>query len=135
MNNIELFKEFEKNLSFKVTDDIYSSFQQCSGDLNPLHVDKSFAKGKGFLDVVMYGNILNAFISYTIGMELPTKEVILQLQDIQYKNPVYLNDELKLNIKAVDVQDEWSVVIFKYKFLNQNGIIVAKGNIQIGVFE
>ena len=134
MNNIELFKGFEKVITFEVTDAVYTSFQLCSGDLNPLHVDKAFANKNGFPDIVMYGNILNAFLSYTVGMELPTKDVILQTQDIQYKQPVYLHDKLQLSIKAIDVQDEWHVVIFKYKFTNHEGVIVAKGNVQIGVF-
>lgn len=134
MANIALFNGFVKDIPFKVTYDVYQLFQACSKDLNPLHTNLAFARDKGFSGLVMYGNILNNFISYAIGMELPTQEVILQLQDIQYKNPVYLNDELIMHLKAIDVQEEWRVVIFKYSFTNQSKKIVAKGKIQIGVF-
>ncbi len=135
MAKIDLFKDFEKNLSFVVSEEVYKSFQQCSGDLNPLHTDDDFAKGKGFNSRVMYGNILNGFISYAIGMELPTPDVMLQLQDIQYKKPVYLNDKLVMNLKTEEIHESVHVVVFIYKFINEQNKVVAKGHIQIGVFE
>lgn len=45
MAKIDLFENFEKNLSFEVTEDIYRAFQKCSSDMNPLHTDEEFAKG------------------------------------------------------------------------------------------
>ena len=135
MAKIDLFNNFEKNISFVVSEEIYKSFQQCSGDLNPLHIDEDFAKAKGFNSRVMYGNILNAFVSYAIGMELPTPDVMLQLQDIQYKKPVYLNDKLTMNLKTEEIHEAVHVVVFAYKFFNEQNKVVAKGHIQIGVFE
>lgn len=135
MANIDLFENFEKNISFKITEDIYKAFQECSSDLNPLHIDEEFARNKGFLGRVMYGNILNAFISYAIGMELPTVDVMLQLQDIQYKKPVYLRDKLTMNLKTEEIHEAVHVVVFTYKFTNEQNKLVAKGHIQIGVFE
>lgn len=135
MANINLFENFEKNISFEVTEDIYRAFQKCSSDMNPLHTDEEFAKAKGFENRVMYGNILNAFISYAIGMELPTPDVMLQLQDIQYKKPVYLNSRLIMNLKTEEIHESVHVVVFAYKFTTEKGKVVAKGHIQIGVFE
>lgn len=134
MANIDFFENFEKNISFEITEDIYKAFQKCSSDLNPLHVDEEFARNKGFLGRVMYGNILNAFVSFAIGMELPTPDVMLQLQDIQYKKPVYLHDKLMMNLKTEEIHEAVHVVIFTYKFTNEQNKIVAKGHIQIGVF-
>ena len=135
MAKIDLFDNFEKNISFEVTEAIYKAFQDCSSDMNPLHIDEEFAKNKGFQSRVMYGNILNAFVSYAIGMELPTADVMLQLQDIQYKKPVYLNDKLTMNLKTEEIHEAVHVVVFAYKFLNEQNKVVAKGHIQIGVFE
>ena len=135
MSKIDLFKDFEKNLSFVVSENVYKSFQQCSGDFNPLHTNEDFAKGKGFNSRVMYGNILNGFISYAVGMELPTPDVMLQLQNIQYKKPVYMNDKLVMNLKTEEIHEGVHVVIFVYKFTNEQNKVVAKGHIQIGVFE
>lgn len=120
---------------FTVTEEVYFSFQQCSGDYNPLHTDENFAKSKGFSQRVMYGNILNAFLSCFIGEKLPTKEVIIQSQEIFYKNPVYLNEELKFEAVVAGIYESVRTVEFKYKFIRQDGIVAAKGKIQIGVLK
>lgn len=124
-------KEYQHK--FVVTQAVYDGFQQCSGDFNPLHTQEAFAKSKGFPDCVMYGNILNGFVSYFIGMLLPTPDVIIHSQDIMFKNPVFLNDELDFTAKVEDISEVVNTVIFKYAFRNAAGKLVARGHVQIGI--
>ena len=119
--------------SFIVSLAVYTAFQQCSGDYNPLHTDEEFARGKGFPERVMYGNILNAFVSMLIGECLPTKNVIIHSQDIQYKKPVYLNDVLWAELSVEGVHESVNTVEFKFVFKNQHEKVVSKGHVQIGV--
>ena len=124
-------KEYQHK--FVVSQAVYDGFQQCSGDFNPLHTQEAFAKSKGFSECVMYGNILNGFVSYFIGMLLPTPDVIIHSQDIMFKNPVFLNDELDFTAKVEDISEVVNTVIFKYAFRNAAGKLVARGHVQIGV--
>lgn len=124
-------KEYQHR--FVVSQPVYDAFQQTSGDFNPLHTQIEFAKSKGFPECVMYGNILNGFVSYFIGMMLPMQDVIIHSQDIIFKNPVYLNDELDFSAKVEEVSEAVNTVIFKYTFRNASCKIVAKGHVQIGV--
>ena len=124
-------KEYQHK--FVVTQAVYDGFQQCSGDFNPLHTQEAFAKSKGFPECVMYGNILNGFVSYFIGMLLPTPDVIIHSQDVMFKNPVFLNDELDFTAKVEDVSEVVNTVIFKYAFRNAAGKLVARGHVQIGI--
>ena len=124
-------KEYQHK--FVVTQAVYDGFQQCSGDFNPLHTQEAFAKSKGFSECVMYGNILNGYVSYFIGMLLPTPDVIIHSQDIMFKNPVFLNDELDFTAKVEDISEVVNTVIFKYAFRNAAGKLVARGHVQIGV--
>tara|TARA_B100000768_G_C11183862_1_gene334174 strand:- start:274 stop:672 length:399 start_codon:yes stop_codon:yes gene_type:complete len=119
--------------TFVVTEKEYSSFIDLSNDHNPLHTDDNFAKSKGFAGRVMHGNILNAFLSYFIGEALPTKDVIIHSQEIQYKNPVYLNDELKFSAHVSGVYSSVNAIEFKFIFKNSIAKTVAKGKIQIGL--
>ena len=133
-------KVFEKGqvytTDFKVTEDVYRSFQSCSRDMNPLHTNETFAQEKGFVSVVMYGNILNAFLSYFIGETLPIDNVIIHSQEISFKKPVYLNNEIHLEAIVDEIFESVNAVIFKYKFLNkENSVVVAKGKIQIGILQ
>lgn len=74
---------------FLVTEETHRDFIKLSHDNNPLHIDEEFAKSKGFKGILMHGNILNAFIFYFIGECLPTKNVIIHSQNIQFKKPIY----------------------------------------------
>lgn len=117
--------------TFTVTQAVYDAFQQCSGDFNPLHTDEAFAVSKGFRERVMYGNILNAFVSTLIGECLPTKDVCINSQDIKYRQPVYLNDVLDAELAVEQVYESVNAVDFKFSFKNASGKMVARGHVQI----
>lgn len=131
--------EFEINKSynhqFTVTQDVYEHFQKCSNDMNPLHTNEHFAKSLGFMDKVMYGNILNAFVSFFIGELLPTKSVIIHSQEIAFKNPVYLNEKLEFEAIVSGIYKAVNAIEFKYKFMKLDGKVAAKGLIQIGLLK
>ena len=120
---------------FIVKKETHEGFIQVFKDNNPLHTNQGFANEKGFDGVVMHGNILNGFLSYFIGEKLPTKDVIIHSQEIQFKNPVYLNDELRFNAQIIGVYESVNAIEFKYSFINKDGKIVAKGKIQIGLLK
>lgn len=119
--------------NFTVSDEIYHGFITLFKDKNPLHTDALFATEKGFQSEVMHGNILNGFLSYFIGEGLPAKNVIIHSQEIQYKNPVYLNDILEFKAVVSGVYDSVNAVEFKFDFRNAASKVVAKGKIQIGL--
>lgn len=130
-----MFKVNDKfEMSFLVSNDIYTGFLDLFKDKNPLHTNEHFAIDKGFDGKVMHGNILNGFISYFIGECLPTKNVIIHTQEIQYKNPVYLNDEIFFSAIVSEVIESVNAIQFKFSFKNISSKIVAKGKIQIGIF-
>ena len=120
---------------FTVKKETYEGFVNVFKDNNPLHTNQSFARNKGFDGVVMHGNILNGFLSFFIGEGRPTKDVIIHSQEIQFKNPVYLNDELRFNAQIIGVYESVNAIEFNYSFINKDGKIVAKGKIQIGLLK
>jgi 3-hydroxybutyryl-CoA dehydratase len=118
---------------FIIDKEIYNGFINLFRDENPLHTDVSFAKKKGFVSIVMHGNILGGFISYFIGECLPIKGVIIHSQEIKYYNPVFLNDRLFFIAKVSDVFESVSVVAFDFLFENEHKQKIANGKIQIGL--
>ncbi|MDC1462612.1 MaoC/PaaZ C-terminal domain-containing protein [Polaribacter sp.] len=128
LNINDEFEEF-----FVVSKETQLDFIKLSQDRNPLHTNEEFAISKGFKGEVMHGNILNAFLSFFIGECLPTKDVIIHSQDIQFKNPVYLNSKLKFTASVSGVFESVKAVEFKYYFRNSELKVVAKGKIQIGI--
>jgi 3-hydroxybutyryl-CoA dehydratase len=121
--------------TFVVSPEIYEGFIRVFKDRNPLHTETEFAENKGFKSVVMHGNILNGFLSYFIGECLPTKDIIIHTQEIQFKNPVYLNDELQFRARVIGIYESVNVVEFRFEFKNQLLDTVAKGKFQIGLLQ
>ena len=126
----ETFEEF-----FVISDEIYSGFIATFNDRNPLHTNQQFALAKGFKDVVMHGNILNGFISYFIGEKLITKDVIIHSQEIQFKNPVFLNETVIFNAEVNGVYESVNAIEFKFIFKNKLAKVIAKGKFQIGLLK
>lgn len=124
--------------TYRVTPDVYYSFQRISNDYNPLHTDEFFAREKGFPQRVMYGNILNGFVSHFVGMALPSRDVMIQTQDIQYRKPVFLNDIILLKAEIETVSEAVEVINYKLKFYRiteSKNELVASGHVQIGVLK
>ena len=117
MNLDEFISQFgeQRTHEFTITESVYAAFQQCSGDMNPLHVDGAYATSKGFSGRVMYGNILNSFVSYFVGMCMPIPEVMLLKQDILYLQPLF---------------PKFNMLEFKFSFKRDN-TLVARGHFQI----
>ncbi len=124
--------------TYRITPGVYYSFQRCSNDYNPLHTDTVYATNKGFKGQVMYGNILNAFVSHFVGMLLPVRNVVLQSQEINFHKPVYLNDELSFESQIVAVSETSNFVRYKFVFRRidgENRELVARGIVQVGLFQ
>lgn len=131
-------KSVKITYTYKVTPDVYFAFQKVSSDYNPLHTDEEFSKVRGFQGRVMYGNILNAFVSHFVGMLLPTRNVMIQSQDISFHKPVYLNDEVLLETGIDNVYEALNIINYKFKFKRLGGTkteMVAKGHVQIGLIK
>lgn len=125
-------------VEYEVSPEVYFAFQRCSKDYNPLHTDTYYANNQGFSDCVMYGNILNAFVSHFVGMTLPSRDVMIQSQDISYHRPVYMNDRLELQYTIDHVSEAVNSITYKLKFYrlqNQKTELVAKGHVSVGLLE
>ena len=131
IENFNLGDEFLNE--FNINKSLVEKFTDLSNDKNPLHIDNEVAKKKGFKSRVVYGNLLNCFISFFVGECLPSKDVIILSQTIKFTSPVFINDNLFFSSKIIGVFKSVNVVEFSYSFKNQSGELVSKGKINIKV--
>lgn len=80
----------------RATDDLMARFRELSGDSNPMHVEPSFAREAGFSGPISYGNLLGMLVSNVVGMKLPTKNVLIIRQSIDFRSPVYVDETVRL---------------------------------------
>ena len=99
------------NFQFSAED--MRSFEQLSGDHNPVHTDLAFAQAKGYRDPIIYGLLLASQLSRLIGEEPPDKNAILTGISLDFMSPAYADDELRFDAELVSKSDAMHALSFK----------------------
>lgn len=129
-------KGVEHSFEVKVTKQMMEQFFQISNDNNPLHICKEYALQNGFSDVVVYGCLLNSFVSRLAGVYLPGKYCLLQEISTQFVKPVYVNDLLRVTGTVTEVDNTFNRIIVKYNIVKISaggGKKVARGSYFAGI--
>lgn len=127
----------EKEFSVPLTEEKMQMFTQISGDVNPLHLDDSFAQTHGFPSRVVYGMLTASFYSTLAGVYLPGERCLLYEVDAKFTKPVILADEEILTVwgRIEEVNRELGFIRLKAKVRNQKGEIVSRAKIMAGVLQ
>lgn len=117
VDSISLFTVGDRyETSQVITPDLMSAFRDLSGDDNPMHLDDAFASAHGFRGRIAYGNLLGAMLSRLIGAELPTREIIILRQTIEFRQPAYVGEEIRLTAEVAAVHEAVRSVQLKLQF-------------------
>lgn len=123
------FKLFKVDESFEtsmlMSEEVVRKFCDISSDTNAVHGDAAYARKHGFREQIVYGNLLGALISNLVGMHLPTNEVIILRESIEFRNPVYRGDVVKLRATISSVHEAVSSVQMKLHFATESGQVAT----------
>ena len=112
-----------------------NEFCNISGDINPLHLNDSFAKKYGFKRKIVYGLLTSAFYSKLIGVHLPGLYSVIDSIEIQFVKPVYDGDKLTIMGVVLNKDSRFKFVNIESKIKNQDDEIVSKAKIRVHVKE
>ena len=80
-----------------VVDEIkIKKFAEISGDYNPLHVDKNYAKKTKFKKTIVHGMLAASFFSTLVGMYCPGKRALYISQDIRFRQPISIGETVRI---------------------------------------
>ena len=118
-----------------IDEGLASTFERCSGDVNPIHADDAYARAQGYKARLMPGAMLHAFLSGFVGTGLPVKDTLCLMQKLSYRAPFFIGDEIRLeamvtNLQPAPFQDDKEVVEFGVLF-KRDAEIVASGTLQV----
>lgn len=119
----------------KITQNMMEQFRSITGDVNPLHNNKEFAKGKGYNDVVVYGMLVSSFYSTLAGVYLPGERSLIQSIDIKMVKPVFVGDTLTISGEVQECHDAFKMIRLKCQITNQHEKKVSKAVMQIGIID
>jgi 3-hydroxybutyryl-CoA dehydratase len=118
-----------------VTESMMAAFAEISGDVNPLHLDATFAEQAGHRSPVVYGLLTSSFYSTLVGVHLPGELAILQGIDIHFHRPVYVGDRLKVAGEITFLSDAVRRVEIAASIHNANEERVSRARIRAGLHE
>jgi len=102
-------------------------FAQISDDLNPVHLDDSFAAKTIFGKRIAHGMLVGGLISGVIGTKLPGRGSIYLSQIMSFKKPVYFEDTITAVVKVIDIREDKPIITLNTQCLNQNQELVIEG--------
>ncbi len=120
---------FQKN----VTEQDISSFAEATGDVNPLHLDATFASGTVFGQRIAHGILSVGFISAALT-RLPGLVVYLS-QNVSFLRPVKIGDTITADAEVLDRSPEKGIIRLRTTCLNQNGETVIEGEARVKLYD
>ena len=116
-----------------VTKDMMAQFCRMTGDMNPLHMDETYAKEKGYVSNVAYGMLTASFLSTLAGVYLPGERSLIHSVECKFTKSVYVGDILTVSGQVTECNEIFSVFTMKTTIVNQKGEKVLRGKMQVGI--
>jgi len=110
----------EARLTHSITSEDIEVFSQLTGDYNPLHHDKEFARRTLFQKPIVHGMLSASYISTIIGMLLPGKGALWVSQTLEFLKPAYVGDTIKVVTTVKNISPSTKVLVLSTIIYNQN---------------
>lgn len=113
--------------SFAITAELIERFAEVTGDHNPIHLDEEYAGKSIFKKRVAQGMLQAGLLSGTLGCHFPGVGTIYLSQTLKFIKPVFINDQITLRLKILEIISEKNRVRLETRFSNQKGEAVIAG--------
>ena len=123
----------KETFTVTITGEMLDAFKAITGDINPLHNDEEYAKGKGHSGRVVYGMLTASFLSTLAGVYLPGEKSLIHEVKTKFVKPVYIGDVLTIEGVVDDKHDAFKLLDIKYTIRNQDGVKVSRGTMSVEV--
>ena len=103
-------EDMEEGMSARLTrrldEEAVRTFAALTGDVNPVHLDATYAAETPFKRPIVHGMLTASLISAVLGTQLPGKGAIYVSQSIQFRAPVYVGDDVtaEVTVTAIDTR-------------------------------
>lgn len=135
-----MFSDFEsisvgdvRTLTKHISEEDVRRFVDLTGDDNPLHVDRDYAQTTPFKEIVVHGMLGASFISTVIGTKLPGPGALWVSQNIEFRKPVRLGDDLLVSCTVLKKHDRDRLLELDTTITNQNDEIILSGRAKVKV--
>lgn len=103
------------------------AFAEMSLDKNPIHLDEDYAEHSRFGRRIVHGFFVGSLISAVFGTLLPGEGAIYLHQEMDFRKPVYHDDEITAIVTVTGIKKDKSVLYFDTRCENNQGEVVIEG--------
>lgn len=116
------------SLTKAFTEKDVESFAELSLDKNELHINDEYAKESIFKQRIVHGFLSGSLISAVIGTILPGKGAIYLHQDMDFKKPVYIGEEITAVVEVERLKEEKRICYLQTRCENREGEVKISGS-------
>lgn len=114
------------SLSHTLTAKDIELFAAVSGNVNPVHVDQTFARDDMFHQVIAHGMWTGTLISTLLGTELPGPGTIYRSQTLDFRHPIVVGDTVVATVTVREKRAPRDIVL-DCRIVDQAGHVVMQG--------
>lgn len=129
----ELKVGMEESFSVEIDQGKMDCFMDITSDVNPMHLDESYARRRGVQGKLVYGMLTASMISRLSGCYLPGKFSVIQSVEINFAKPVIVGDSITVIGKLIELNDTVKQAVVRIEIYNQKGEKVLRGKLKAGV--
>ena len=111
----------------RITSEAIEAFARASGDMNPVHLDEAYASTTTFGRRIAHGMLTASLVSAVLGNDLPGPGTVYLSQELKFKAPVYLNDEITATVELIRYREDKRIATFRTTCTNQDSSLVLEG--------
>ena len=115
------------SLSRTIKEEDIRAFADLSGDRNPLHLDKEFARRSRFGRPIAHGMLSAGIISAALGKCIPGPGAIYLSQTLRFVRPVYPGDTVTVTVEVTGYREDKGILTARTTCTNQTGAVVIDG--------
>ncbi|MGJ8454362.1 MaoC family dehydratase [Pseudothermotoga sp. U03pept] len=112
---------------FVITEEMVKAFAELTKDKNPIHLDEDYARSTRFGKRICHGMLVASLISKVLGMDFPGPGTVLIKQQLKYRAPVYLGEEVEVKVKVNEVIPDKRRLILDTNVVKSDGVVAIEG--------
>lgn len=120
---IGMTASFSKTIS---ETDVYL-FSGITGDMNPMHVDATYAAQTSFGRRIAHGLLVSGMIGNVLGNTLPGVGTVYVSQELRFLAPTFIGDTITAKVEVVDKSEMPKRVTLQTSCTNQDGVLLVDG--------
>lgn len=102
-------------------------YSKISADTNPIHLDESYAAATVFEKRIVHGMLVASMFSALIGVELPGEGSIYLGQNLIFRAPVSIGDQVTASVEIVKFREDKPIITLSTLCINHKGQVLVEG--------